>query len=766
MRSSPRAQDARSLLRTFVRAICSVVCAISIQPFTVFGQRVRDATVTVKFTPGHPANRFIPSHALGAGIDGHDKGTVDLQLTPPNIQAMLSAGFKSLTYRLRTELAGDTWHWNPQGNWSNAEGKQGYWVSDSKSAAPISYSYGYKLPRRGNTIDQADDDGFSRLDDGDVHSFWKSNPYLEREFTRESSSLHPQWIVIEFERSEPINAVRLLWGEPFATRYQIQYGNFDDVSDIALNPRGTWRNFTRGEVHDGHGGEVSLRLAPKPIRARWLRILMTESSPGGPAGDVRDRLGFAMREVYAGVIDEKSQFHDRVRHGADRANQTTIHVSSTDPWHREIDLDEGVEQPGFDRVFQSDLTNGLPMLVPAGLIYDTPENAANEIRYLRERGYNFDKVELGEEPDGQYLTPEDIGALYVQWAEAIHRVDPNLKLGGPSFQEILPDDEERAVKLGNSAWLGRFLDYLKRRGHAADYSFFSFEWYPFDDVCEPVAPQLARAPNMLSDSLREMQRHGLSRRIPWIISEYGYSPFASRAELGIEGALLNADIVGKFLELGGDQAFLFGYTPGYVNRDFPCTAGNNMLFSMDDRGNIVHRFATYFGARLVTQEWLQPGDKVHETYPASSSVRNRDGEELITAYAVHRPDGLWSVLLVNKDPKRTFRVRIRFQDLGKGSMSSLQGPLDTYQYSSAQYQLSDGKDNPYPIRADEPVHQVVQSTPAKRPLVSLSPYSLTVIRGSLSGCESCIGCKNIQLTNRPRETLATRKKLPPRLAIP
>ena len=727
---SPPAQNARSLVRTFVRAICGVVCAfISIQPITVFSQRVRDATVTVKFTPRHPANRFIPSHALGAGIDGHDKGTIDLQLRAPNIQAMLSAGFKSLTYRLRTELAGDTWHWNPQGNWSNAEGKQGYWVSDSKSAAPISYSYGYKLPRRGNTIDQADDEGYSRLDDNDVQSFWKSNPYLDREFTRESTSLHPQWIVIEFERPEPINAVRLLWGEPFATRYQIQYGNFDDVSDIALSPRGTWRNFTRGEVRDGHGGEVSLRLAPNPIRARWLRILMTESSTGGPAGagDVRDRLGFAMREVYAGVIDEKGQFQDRVRHGADRANQTIIHVSSTDPWHREIDLDEGVEQPGFDRVFQGGLTNGLPMLLPTGLIYDTPENAVNEIRYLRGRGYDFDRVELGEEPDGQYVPPEDFGALYLQWAEAIHRVDPNLRLGGPSFQEILPYDEARPVERGNSVWMGRFLDYLKHRGRASDYSFFSFEWYPFDEVCEPVAPQLARAPEMLSDSLREMQRRGLSRRIPWIISEYGYSAFASRAELGIEGALLNADIVGKFLELGGDQAFLFGYTPGYVNRDFPCTAGNNMLFSMDDGGKLVHRFATYFGARLLTQEWLQPGGEPHEVYPVVSNVRNKDGEELVTAYAVRRPDGLWSVLLINKDPKRAHSVSVVFSNTSARKVSAFKGQVDVFQFSGAQYQLNSDPNNPYPIKAEPPMHHVIEKVESND--IVLPAYSLTVVRG-------------------------------------
>jgi hypothetical protein len=228
-----------------------------------------------------------------------------------------------------------------------------------------------------------------------------------------------------------------------------------------------------------------------------------------------------------------------------------------------------------------------------------------------------------------------------------------------------------------------------------------------------------------------MQRRGLSRRIPWIISEYGYSALAARAELGIEGALLNADIVGKFLEFGGDQMFLFGYTPGYVNRDFPCTAGNNMLFSMDYGGNIAHRFATYFGARLVTQEWLQPGDEYHETYQAVSNARNADGEELITAYAVHRPDGLWSLLLINKDPARAFQTSISFRSAVSGSRGGFFGPIDVFQYSREQYILGGPPDNPFPVKSDEPEHKLIQPSNSNQTLL-LAPYSLTVVRGKLS----------------------------------
>src|ERR1044071_7623929 len=256
----------------------------------------RHARVTVFYRPGNPANRFVPSDTVGAGIDGNQKGVLDLQLTPGNVQEMLTAGFKPLTYRLRTELANEVWHWNPKGSWSDARQHQGYWISDDERGAPISLSNGYRLPRRGNTIDQANDDGYSRIDDGDPQSFWKSNPYLDEEFTHEPNSLHPQWVVIEFSQPERINALRVLWGKPYPVTFRVQYADIDDVSDIALNVPGMWRDFPHsvfvggGEYPPKSKGHL-LGLSKDPIKTRWVRILMTDSSRTSVQStpDVRDR---------------------------------------------------------------------------------------------------------------------------------------------------------------------------------------------------------------------------------------------------------------------------------------------------------------------------------------------------------------------------------------------------------------------------------------------------------------------------------------------
>ena len=78
---------------------------------------------------------------------------------------------------------------------------------------------------------------------------------------------------------------------------------------------------------------------------------------------------------------------------------------------------------------------------------------------------------MGEEPDGKHAMPEDYAALYVQWATAIHKVDPKLKLGGPVFEGVNEDIQVWPDAQGRTSWMGRFVDYLKAHGRATDLAF-------------------------------------------------------------------------------------------------------------------------------------------------------------------------------------------------------------------------------------------------------------------------------------------------------
>ena len=426
-------------------AILIACCHITLSEADAQQSRNHQGTITVSFDPTQPANTFSPYRALGAGVDGHEKGEIDHIYQPSNLRAMRSAGFKPLTYRLRTELGVEAWHWNPKGTWSDPRHQRGYWTSDSNSAQPISTCYGYHLPRQGSTMDQANNDGYSRLDDGDLTTFWKSNPYLDQHYTGEENARHPQWVLIDLGSPQPVNAIKIAWAQPFATDYLVEYGVGKLAGPEAAYLRGEraemWRAFTKGTVHRANGSDTTIQLSDTAVAVRFVRVTMTSSSNEAAPNsrDVRDGLGYAIRELSLGMIDDAGNFRDLIQHASNHDRQTVIYVSSTDSWHRAIDKDSRTEQPGLDRVFSSGLTNGLPMLAAAPLLYDVPENAAAQIRYLQARRYPVERVEMGEEPEGQHISPEDYATLYLQWADAIHQVAPKLQLGGPCFAALDPE---------------------------------------------------------------------------------------------------------------------------------------------------------------------------------------------------------------------------------------------------------------------------------------------------------------------------------------
>lgn len=646
---------------------------------------------------------------------------------------MLSANFHRISYRLRTELAVEAWHWNPRGRWSDPSHSRGYWTSDDQLGAPITTSYGYRLPRRGSTIDQANEDGYSRIDDGDSRTFWKSNPYLDQRYTDESNERHPQWVVVDLEHVRGIDAARIHWGAPFATRYEVQYwssqsGNSQNQPDDADDdPDGGWKPFPHGVIARGAAairGDVTLHLSDSLVHTRWVRLLLRESSNRAAPGstDLRDALGYAVRELSIGALDSSGKLHDYIRHAANATDQTRIYVSSTDPWHRGTDRDPGVEQPGIDLLFHSGITRGLQALLPVGVLYDTPDNAAALLRYVRRRGYPVPRMELGEEPDGQYVSPDDFASLYMQTAHALHDVDSNVQLGGPSFQSA-----EVGVmatwKHGNTdtPWLTHFLNDLRAHGRSRDFSFLSFEWYPFDSVCGPTAPQLATTAARLRDALQQFTNEGLPPGLPMIISEYGYSAFAGEPEVTRAGAILNALSVAEFLtqRAGGAETYLYGTEPSSLDRNAECDGwGDNTLFLGDGARHIRAPTATYRGARLLTTSWADSAGGPHALLKTMVTSVDRSPTP-IDAFTVRRPDGRISVLLLNRDAEHTWSVDVRLRSPGAVRVKRV-----VWQLSESNYAWHPNGPHGYAAPNREP--QAVALKDAT--VLQLPAYSITVSR--------------------------------------
>ncbi len=693
-------------------------------------------TIHVDASPAHRLNVFRPDRAIGTGVDSDPEGKIPLLYSPSRTKLMLSTGLGAISYRLYTELSIQDWHWNPSGSYSDGARHEGYWTSSAQLGDSITDSFGYRLPHRGSTRDQGDDDDYSRIDDGDPTTYWKSDPYLTRAYTGEPDSANPQWVVVDFGSPQPIDAVRIVWANPYATNYRIEYwvGDGDAIVDQA---NGSWHAFNGGDVSNGTGGD-ELRRISAPVNTRFLRIIMSASSEtcdSHGAADPRDCMGYAISELYAGKLDANGQLHDAMVHSRCGGNpastrctghQTIVFTSSTDPWHGEADrVRNGQDQPGLDLIARSAITRGLPTMYPVPLFYSTPENAAAEVRYMEARGYRISRIEMGEEVDGQYALPEDYGALYVEFADAIHRVDPNVKLGGPVFSGVNKDITVWPDADGDSSWLHRFIKYLKRRGHMRDLAFMSFEHYPFRncDAGDTLQQDLLAEPQLVRDIVATWRNDGVPSSLPLYISESNFSADGTSASQRVAGALWAADWIGTSLQSGVDGITYYQIEPEPLGRSRECgTWGAYNPFLIGDDYSVHGYGAAYYADRLLTQDWAQPGDTPQAIFPLTTSLGN--DLAAVTAYALRRPDGTWSVLIDNKDAI-AHDVAVAFSDGPRTRHFAGTVTIATFGEQQYHWPATDPAALPSPDRG------IARAAMEARPQFTVPAYSLEVIRGAI-----------------------------------
>ncbi len=706
-----------------------MVLASSVLAITVAAQSIPPTVVHVHVSPADQIKTFDPDIALGTSIDILSTSVVDRVYSPEILKESLSAGWGPITYRQNTELQGTSWHWNPNGTWSDSAHQNGYFTGSAEPKDFIRHSYGYPLPHRGNTNgDGRSRAKYSRITDGDPKTYWKSNPYLTGKFTGESDALHPQWVVVDLGAVERIDTLRIDWANPYAADYVVQY--WSGEREPLDNPvSGTWIAFPHGIVNNSKGGVEALKLCDSLLPARYIRIWMTRSSNTTSTHDPQDprsSMGYAIHEIYVGTYATNGVFVDLIKHTPD-GGQTIVNVSSVDPWHSSSDLDrEAGDQTGMDLFYTSGITNNLPAMIPIAMLYVTPENAAAQIAYVKKRGYPIEYIEMGEEPDGQKMLPEDYAALYLQFATALHKVDPGLRLGGPVFEGSHEDIITWPDAKGRISWLGRFLDYLKAHGRLSDLSFVSFEHYPFVP-CQITWSDLYSEPELTAGILKTWRADGVPSNVPLINTESNVSWQLTQPMTDIFSALWLGDSVGSFLTFGGDIYFHSPIQPEPIHPGCRgwSTYGN---FVADENLNIRTHTAQYYASQMINLEWVKHHAGNHRLFSASADLQDGAAHLLITAYPVQLPDGTWSVMVINKDQSNPHAVRLAFDD-GSGMPKSFSGPVNMVSFGSEQYVWrSEGKDS-HPDPNDPPVRMTVPGGAGVS--FTLPKASLNVLRGRM-----------------------------------
>jgi hypothetical protein len=134
---------------------------------------------------------------------------------------------------------------------------------------------------------------------------------------------------------------------------------------------------------------------------------------------------------------------------------------------------------------------------------------------------------------------------------------------------------------------------------------------------------------------------------------------------------------------------------------------------------------------MINLEWVQHRAGLHHMFPSSTEIKDAEGNVLVTSYAVLRPDGNWSLMLVNRDETNPHTVRVVFQDLKNKRDESFSGSVTLVTFGSEQYVWINDGPNSHPDPDNPPVATTLSANSGTA--FTLPKASLTVLRGKVAG---------------------------------
>lgn len=146
----------------------------------------------------------------------------------------------------------------------------------------------------------------------------------------------------------------------------------------------------------------------------------------------------------------------------------------------------------------------------------------------------------------------------------------------------------------------------------------------------------------------------------------------------------------------------------------------------DENLSIRAHTAQYFASRLINLEWVKHGAGEHRIFRAECGLKDAAGHLLVTAYAAQRPDGEWSVLLVNRDQSNAHNVKPAFRN-EDGSVAGFTGPVRKVTFGSQQYVWHSEGPNSRPDPDGPPLTTTINSD--ANAAFTLPKASITVLCG-------------------------------------
>ena len=102
---------------------------------------------------------------------------------------------------------------------------------------------------------------------------------------------------------------------------------------------------------------------------------------------------------------------------------------------------------------------------------------------------------------------------------------------------------------------------------------------------------------------------------------------------------------------------------------------------------------------------------------------------MVTAYALERPDGLWSLMLVNRDQSNDHTVKIAFAGIAPNQDRHFSGRIDRITFGSNEYQWHAAGTGGHADPDGPPSRSVVDG--GEQAVYEIPKASITILRGRI-----------------------------------
>ena len=356
----------------------------------------------------------------------------------------------------------------------------------------------------------------------------------------------------------------------------------------------------------------------------------------------------------------------------------------------------GYVAPGtdFDTFMASVQRVGAEPMIIANYGTGTPEEAADWVRYAKDKGYRAKYWAIGNENygNGHYggaweaddhadKSPAAYAAGVVAYSEAMKAVDPDIKIGAVlTMPGNWPDG---LVGSGDAGTWNK--EVLTRAG--AHIDFVDVHWYPGGDN---AAVALTKTEHI--DDAMYLLRGQLAQYAGQYADGIGIS--LTEANVGVgqntqPGALFLADAYSELLDNGVFTVQWWNVRNGIGTVSTVAGQTDYGDYGMFSSGTCVSDgtvcepplntpFAPYHALTLM-KSFVHPGDQL---------VRAGTDNPLVAAHAARRPNGDLGVLLINRDPDNQQAVTLDYRGYSPDTAS----PPTVMSYGNGASALSTATD--------------------------------------------------------------------------